>query len=150
MHVRDEPAVQTLQLRGRVDHADYAPFLDAAYPALYTMLERLGAPPGGPPGALYPAEVAETDEVVAYVPVAEPVQLPADRGPIALGELPSAVVAVLTHHGGYDSIGDSYQLLGRWVAEHAVSAEAPVREVYLIGPAQTTDPTACAPRSAGR
>jgi len=48
--------------------------------------------------------------------------------------------AVLTHHGDYDSIAGSYQLLGRWVAEHAVSADLQVREIYLISPAEAQDP----------
>ncbi len=84
--------------------------------------------------------VDDVEEVVAYVPIAAEVQLPDDRGPMALGEVPAATVAVLTHHGGYDSIADPYQLLGRWVAEHAVSADLQVREAYVISPADHDDP----------
>lgn len=80
------------------------------------------------------------EEVVAYVPVTVGAQLPDDRGPVALGEVPAATVAVLTHHGGYDTLADSYQLLGRWVAEHATSAETHVREVYVTGCSDTENP----------
>jgi len=140
LHVRDEPALVTLEYRGQVRHAAIAEFLDVAYPALYAMLKRVGLPPSGASGALYPPAVEDVEEVVAYVPIASGGQLPDDRGPVAVGEVPAATVAVLTHHGGYDSIGDSYQLLGRWVAERATSAESQVREVYITGPVEVDDP----------
>lgn len=140
VHVRDEPASVSLEYRGEVRHAAIAEFLDVAYPALYGMLERVGLPPSGASGALYPPAVEDIEEVVAYVPVASSVQLPDDRGLVAVGEVPAATVAVLTHHGGYDSIGDTYQLLGRWVAEHATSAETQVREVYITSPTEVDDP----------
>ena len=140
VHVRDAPATVTVEYRGRVSEADFAGFLDAAYPALYAMLGRLGLPPSGPPGALYPAQIEDVQEVVAYVPIAAPTQLPDDRGPVALGEIPSASVAVLTHHGSYATIADTYQLLGRWVAENATTADLQVREVYIVGPTEADDP----------
>lgn len=140
VHIREEPAIQTVEYRGRVREAAFATFLDTAYAALYEMLGRLGMPPGGPSGALYPPVVEDVEDVVAYLPLATAVQLPDNRGPLALGEVPAATVAVLTHHGDYDSIAGSYQLLGRWVAEHAVSADLEVREIYLISPAEAQDP----------
>ena len=140
VYVRDEPAIQTVEYRGQVREADFASFLDTAYAALYAMLGRLGVPPGGPSGALYPPVVDDVEEVVAYVPIAAAAQLPDNHGPMALGEVSAATVAVLTHHGGYDSIADTYRLLGRWVAEQAVAADLQVREVYVISPADAEDP----------
>ncbi|MBA3278330.1 MAG: MerR family transcriptional regulator [Geodermatophilaceae bacterium] len=140
VYVRDEPAIQIVEYRGQVREADFPSFLDTAYAALYALLGRLGVRPNGPSGALYPPVVDDVEEVVAYVPIAAEAQLPDDRGPMALGEVPAATVAVLTHHGGYDSIADTYQLLGRWVAEHAVSADLQVREAYVISPADHDDP----------
>lgn len=141
VHVRDEPGVLTVEYRGQVHGGAFEPFLDAAYPALYAMLDRVGLTPAGPAGALYPPEVNDPEEVVAYVPVAVEVQLPDDRGPVALGEVPAATFALLTHHGSYHTVADTYGLLGRWVAEHATSAATPVREVYVVGPTETEDPS---------
>lgn len=155
VHVRDAPATLTIEYRGHVAEADFASFLDAAYPALYGMLGRLGLAPSGPPGALYPAQIEDVQEVVAYVPIAAPTPsypgqgaggasanplLPDDRGAVALGEVPAATVAVLTHHGSYATIADTYQLLGRWVAENARTADRQVREVYIIGPTEADHP----------
>jgi len=155
VHVREEPATLTLEYRGRVAEADFAAFLEMAYPALYAMLGRLGLPPSGPSGALYPGLIEDVQDVGAYVPIPEIAQLPDDRGPVALGEIPAATVAVLTHHGSYDTIGDTYGLLGRWVAEHATSADREVREVYVISPAEAENPDRyrtdiCWPLAAGR
>lgn len=140
VHVRQEPAMLTLEYRGLVREADFATFLGMAYPALYGMLGRLGLASAGPASALYPPVVDDVEEVVAYVPVRTDAHLPDDRGLVSLGELPAATVAVLTHHGSYDTVGDTYQLLGRWVAENATSAEIPVRECYVTGPTETDDP----------
>jgi len=169
VHVREAPSALTIEYRGYVAEADFAPFLDAAYLALYGMLGRLGLAPSGPPGALYPAVIEDVQEVVAYVPIAAPTQaypghsagevsayplLPDDRGAVALGEVPAATVAVLTHHGSYATIADTYHLLGRWVAENATTADLQVHEVYVIGPTEADQPDRyrtdiCWPLSAG-
>lgn len=140
VHVRDEPAMQTVEYRSHVREADFASFLDIAFPELYGVLGRLGLPPAGPPSALYPPVVEDLEEVVAYVPIGSATPLPDDRGPVALGQIPAATVALLAHHGGYDSIGETYRLLGRWVAEHSLSADAQVREIYLVSPTEADDP----------
>lgn len=139
VHVRDEPGLTVIQQRGRVREGAFAPFLDAAYPALYARLDRCGLRPSGPPGALYPLAVDDVDDVVAYVPLAAE-RLTGEPEPLPVAELPGATVAVLTHHGGYDTIGGTYELLGRWIAEYAVPAEAQVREVYVVGPTESDDP----------
>jgi len=155
VHVRNEAASLTVEYRGQVCEADFAPFLDKAYPALYAMLGRIGVTPAGPSAALYPPEVQDTEEVIAYVPISDGAQLPDDRGSVAIGEVPAATVAVLTHHGSYDSIGETYRLLGHWVAEHAISAGLSVREVYVVSPTEAENPELyrtdiCWPVVAGR
>jgi len=139
VHVRDQPATLTLAQTGRIREADFSSFLEQAYGALYLVVARLGLSPTGPSGALYPSAVHEVEEVVAYVPIAEAVQLPDDRGPVALDELPAVTIAVLTHHGSYEAIGETYRLLGRWVAENAASADLPIREVYVVSPSDTDE-----------
>ncbi len=55
-----------------------------------------------------------------------------DHDRVVLDLIPEATCAVATHAGGYDTIGDTYRQLGAWVAHHAVSAEQPVRELYVV------------------
>jgi DNA-binding transcriptional MerR regulator len=143
VHVRDEPAVHTLAVRGQVTEADFAAFLDAAYAELRAVADRAGTAPVGPSGALYPPEIADDDPepVEAFVPVAAPVPLPDRRGRVHLSEVPAARVAVLVHAGGYDTVGDTYRRLGAWVAHNATPAALPVREIYLVSFDETDDPT---------
>jgi effector-binding domain-containing protein len=124
-----------------VAEADFAAFLGDAYGRLAAMLGRLGLEPAGPSGGLYPPQIPDDgpEPVEAYVPIAEPVPLPDDRGPVVLGEVPAARVAVIVHAGGYDTIDATYRQLGAWVARHATPAGLPVREVYVVSYGETAD-----------
>jgi DNA-binding transcriptional MerR regulator len=158
VHVRDQPATPTLRVRGRVNEATFAKFLDRAYADLDAAVGRLGVTPSGPPGALYGAEIADDtdEEVEAFLPLAEPVE-PGDLGrvgglgglggvgggagdgDVGAGLVPAARVAVVAHRGPYDTLSDSYRRLGAWVADNAASAHERVREWYLVSYGQTDD-----------
>ena len=56
--------------------------------------------------------------------------------------VPAADLAVRTHVGDHDTIDVTYGELGRWVAEHALAVDGPVRETHLVGPRDTPDATA--------
>lgn len=135
VHVREESAVHALAHVGQVDDADYAPFLDHAFAALWTAVQMTGAVPLGQGSARYPAEVRTDNEPVeAYIPIREPVMLTdqAQALGVVLAVVPEATCAVLTHAGPYDTISDSYRRLGAWVAQHAATAQQPVREHYVV------------------
>lgn len=142
VHVRTEPAGHTLAVRATIAERDISTFLGSAFPPIQALASRLSMPPAGPLGALYTAVLLdeESEPVEAYLPIAEPVTLPEDRGPVVLSELPATPVAVLVHQGGYDSIHETYRALGAWVAEHADWSELPVRESYLISYGDAPDP----------
>jgi DNA-binding transcriptional MerR regulator len=142
VHVRVEPAAPTLCVRGQVSEASFAIFLGDAFGALEKVAAELGVAPAGPPGGLYPPEIVDddTEDVEAYLPLAAPVSGPLPSGtPVEPGSLPEARVAVATHRGPYDTIADTYRLVGAWVAENATSAERPVRESYVVSYGQTDD-----------
>lgn len=56
--------------------------------------------------------------------------------------LPAVELAVTTHTGEHDGIEVTYGELGTWVVENAMSVAGPVREVYVVGPRDTSDPAA--------
>jgi DNA-binding transcriptional MerR regulator/effector-binding domain-containing protein len=142
VHVRDEPGTHTLAVRGSIPESGFAAFLGGAYAALGEVAERAGLAPSGPAGALYPPEIPDdaAQPVEAYLPVGTPGPLPADRGPVVLGEVPAARVAVLGHGGPYETLADAYRRLGAWVAHNARPAPGPVREVYVVSYGDTDDP----------
>lgn len=139
--VRDEPHQHTLAVRGRVACDGYAEFLGGAYAMLGDVVAGRAVRPVAASGALYPAEIPADgpDDVEAFLPVAEPVDLPG--GQVVNGEVPAARVAVLVHAGAYEHIDDSYRRLGEWVADNAEPAGLPVRERYLVSYGDTDDPT---------
>ncbi|HEY8523325.1 MAG TPA: MerR family transcriptional regulator [Acidimicrobiales bacterium] len=142
VHVRRTPAHHTLAVRGEVTAADFAAFLGDAYGRIGAVLGRLGLEAAGPSGALYPPEIPDDgpEPVEAFVPIAAPAALPDDRGPVTLGEVPAARVAVVVHAGPYETIDETYRLLGAWVGRHARPAGTPVREVYLVSYGEAADP----------
>ena len=77
------------------------------------------------------------------------------RGGTRVDELPATEVAVLAHHGDYESMDATYRNLGAWVAEHATPGR-PGRSASCtssVPPTPTTPPTSgpsCAGRSAAR
>ena len=50
---------------------------------------------------------------------------------VRVGELPATDVAVVVHHGSFDSMVDTYRNLGAWVATNAEPADLAVREYYF-------------------
>jgi DNA-binding transcriptional MerR regulator len=122
-----------------VPGAEFATFLERSYAAVLARVDALGLRVAGSPSALYQAEILDDtgEPTTAYVPVAE---APANVGEGFLRlELPGVMAAVLTHRGDYDSISDTYQSLGAWVAHHARPTGAPVREIYSVGPPESGD-----------
>ena len=140
VRVRVEPATHALTVAGTADDDTYAPFLSSAFERLFAAARCSSARVAGPGGALYPPELGDTDEVIAYLPIVEPVDLDAeavDRG-VEVSVVRSATCAVMTHVGAYDTIGDTYRRLGAWVVDNATSADQQVRERYVVSLDETT------------
>lgn len=143
VHRRHEPAATTLTFTGTVSEATWVDFLDRAFTTLAEAVAASGAIVVGSFGGCYPTLLDDdAQEVVAFVPVETPPLLPSPSrsSGVQVGELPATDVAVVAHHGAYDDMDDTYRNLGAWVAEHADPADLPVRELYLVGRADTDDP----------
>ncbi|MFN8020777.1 MAG: MerR family transcriptional regulator [Acidimicrobiales bacterium] len=140
VHVREVPAQHALAVRASVSHAEFGAFLGEAFPRLFALAERLGAVPAGAPAGRYPQLLADdgVEDATALVPIAAPVEVPAASGCL-LGEVPGGPKAVAVHLGEYDTIGDTYQLLGGWVATHTSPRDGDVVERYLVGPPEPVE-----------
>jgi DNA-binding transcriptional MerR regulator len=143
VHRRDEPARTVLTLPGTVTEDGWLPFLDRARRLLVDSAIAAGAVLDGPFGACYPPLLDDDEQdVLAFVPVTAPPLLSAATrsAGVAVDELPASEVAVVTHTGSYDDLGDIYRNLGTWVATQGEASDLPVRELYLVGPDDTDDP----------
>jgi DNA-binding transcriptional MerR regulator len=140
VHVRDEPARDTVRMIGHVTPDTYEAWLTHAFDRLAACLDAAGVRAAGPPGTLWAPEILldEPERVEAFIPVGEPVAnfiANSGRDPdIAVGELPAASVAVLVHPGEYTAMPDTYRTLGAWVARNARYAGGPIREWCVVGP----------------
>ncbi|MEU6484079.1 MerR family transcriptional regulator [Streptomyces sp. NPDC046887] len=88
----------------------------------------------GPDGGLYAPGLFETErgEVTAFVPVAGPARQAA-AGRVEALVLPAAEYAVAVHTGPAEDLDRTFAALGTFVAEHALTVDAPLREHYLTG-----------------
>lgn len=94
----------------------------------------------GPPGGVYENALFEDGRghVLLHLPTADPPH----RGRVRPATLPAIELAVATHVGPHDDSDITYGQLGSWVVANALVVAGPVRETYLVGPADDPDPSA--------
>jgi len=136
---RDVSAQASLARRATVDKADIAEWCAATYPLLDEVVAAQGLTASGPGGALYDRTFFEQSrgEVVAFVPVAT---TPAAGRGLVPFEVPAARLAIAVHPGPFDDLDRTYGSLGTAVAAAGLRAAGPIREHYLISPAESVDP----------
>jgi DNA-binding transcriptional MerR regulator/effector-binding domain-containing protein len=135
---RQSPAVPAVSTSARVRRSDVAAWCGSAYPSLYETLARAGVEPAGSGGATYSTEFFEQDEglISAFVPVP-----PSAASVPGFVVLPPQRFAVAVHTGRFTDCDLTYGYLGGHVASHDVGLAEPIRELYLVGPDHTDDPT---------
>ena len=96
--------------------------------------------PTGPLGGVFDNVLFEEGRgrVMLHLPTAAPPR----RGRVHPVTLPAIELAVATHVGSHDDADITYGELGSWVVANALVVAGPVRETYLVGPADDPDPSA--------
>jgi DNA-binding transcriptional MerR regulator len=135
---RPVPPTTALSISAVVSLDQLTSWWTAAFDELTDTLAANGLRPAGNSGALYAQEVFERahGEVLVFVPVAQQVKAAGRVRPLTI---PGAELAVTIHHGTHNDLDRSYGALGRYLAEHDLKVEKPVREYYLVGPRHTKD-----------
>jgi DNA-binding transcriptional MerR regulator len=131
---RTDPATTALAIRADVAAEEAVSWWLDAFTELHRLLRTTGAERAGADGASF-ATAFFTDgsgEVVAFVPVAGPVSLPAgQRGRVEVVTLPAARYAVATYDGPMVDLDSAYSAVGQAVVAAALDADGPVVERYL-------------------
>jgi DNA-binding transcriptional MerR regulator len=137
VELRAVPSATVAAVEDVVEHDRVVAWYAGAMAELYAVV---GAPVAGAPGGLYDNSLFENGRghVLVYLPTGEP---PA-TGRVHPVTLPAVELAVATHAGEHDDIDVTYGELGAWVVANALSVAGPVREHYLIGPRDVSDPAA--------
>jgi DNA-binding transcriptional MerR regulator/effector-binding domain-containing protein len=137
VELRAEPARTVAAIEAVVDTDDVAAWFAGAMAELRAAV---GATVTGPPGGTFDNALFEQERghALVYLPTDAPTQV----GRVHPVTLPAAELAVATHVGDHDHVEVSYGRLASWVVSNAMSVAGPVREVYLVGPADSDDPDA--------
>ena len=94
----------------------------------------------GPAGGVYDNALFEDGR--GHVLLHVPAPSPPTRGRVHPVTLPAVELAVATHVGPHDNADVTYGELGSWVVANALAVAGPVRETYLVTPADDPDPSA--------
>ena len=141
VHVREEPAVDTVRVRSKVKAADLGDWAVPVFERLFAVVRRAEVQLEGGPGMLYDPEIVddEGEAVEAFLPISQPIAVPRSARDISLGEVPATRAAVLVHAGDYAAMVDTYRTLAAWVARHAEPSGERIREWYRVAPWDTDD-----------
>lgn len=134
---RRTEATTVAAVRGVVDHRDILQWYGDAMRELDRVLANAGKAPLGPPGGLYDNALFsdERGAMVVYIPVVDP---PASST-VEPFVIPAAELTTTVHVGTHDDIDVTYGALGTYVKQQALEVAGPVREIYHVGPRDTTD-----------
>jgi effector-binding domain-containing protein len=129
------PARLTLVKRAHPPVHETGRWLHRTYQELFDYLARQDVAVTGPPFARY--AFGEGFGVEAGFPVAAPVH---GEGGIVMSSLPPTRAATTLHTGPYERLGDAYDALEKWIADHGQERNGLHWEVYLTDPETEPDP----------
>lgn len=132
--VRSVPSLTVAAIEATVALADVLPW----YAGAMAELEAAVPARAGSAGGLYDNALFEDGRghVLVFLPVPEPPEV----GRVHPATLPPVELAVTTHVGEHDDIDVTYGRLGAWVVSNLLAVAGPVRETYLVGPRDASDP----------
>lgn len=143
VHRRHELSRIVLTCSGTVREDEFEAFLARSRALLLDAAASSAAVVAGSFGGCYPPpRDDDAQDVVAFLPVEVTPLVPAAfrSAGVRVSDLPATDVAVLIHVGGYETLEDSYRILGMWVAAHGDPADLPVREIYVVGETEADAP----------
>jgi DNA-binding transcriptional MerR regulator len=135
---RSIPASLAVAISETVTTEELEPWWTGALAELAAVLRRQQVTAAGPPGGLYDTELFadERGGATVFIPVAA---APLGQGRVRTVTIPAAELAVATHRGTLADMDRTYGALGRYVTEHALSVDGPVRESYVVASGDTAD-----------
>jgi DNA-binding transcriptional MerR regulator len=135
---RQVPATPAVAVRDMLDLEDAASWFQGALGELYAVIATQHLTPTGPAGGIYAGDLFahERGEATVYVPCVESVR-PAGR--VTSLTVPAVELAVISHTGSHSDVDISYGALGKYVADHALGVDGPLREFYVVGAHETAD-----------
>jgi DNA-binding transcriptional MerR regulator len=138
IHHRHRPETAAAAITETVDRADALLWYQGALGELRATMAAQYIDPAGPGGGIFANELFadERGEATIFLPCTEPVRPMGRVGPLTV---PPVELATIVHSGSHKGIDRAYGALGSYVTRHALAVDRPIREYYLVGPADTDD-----------
>jgi effector-binding domain-containing protein len=137
IRITEHSAQPTAGVRERVPMAELTSFFSRAYEETMAALNAQGRHPVGPPFGRYFGRPTDVIDVEAGFPVAAAI---AADGRVMPGSLPAGRVVEATHVGPYDTLGETYAAIERFLAERSLAPGEAMWESYLSDPEVEPDP----------
>ncbi|MCQ4361826.1 MAG: MerR family transcriptional regulator [Mycobacterium sp.] len=131
VEVHHKPALAVWSIGATIEVSEIDNWFGVSLRTLRDAVETAdSAPLGVSPGGLYDRALflESRGEATLFVPAPHSAHPPEG---VRAEVLPPAEFAVLTHSGGHEGIDRSYGALGRYVNEHLISNQGPIREHYI-------------------
>ncbi|WP_209324464.1 GyrI-like domain-containing protein [Brevibacterium renqingii] len=142
--VIEVPATPTAVVEARdVAMEDLPALFDRTFAGLFPALSETGAEPVGPAFALYTKQPSETVDLQVGLPISAGLTRaqPIGGGHIVIpSELPAGSMAVRSHTGGYDGLGEAWAQLLEDAAAAGHHPGLPFIELYVTEPGPEADP----------
>jgi DNA-binding transcriptional MerR regulator len=138
IHHRHQPETPAAAITQTVDRADALLWYQGALGELRATMAAQHIDAAGPAGGIFANELFadERGEATIFLPCTQPVRPMGRVSPLVV---PPVDLATIVHSGSHKGIDRAYGALGSYVARHALAVDRPIREYYLVGPADTDD-----------
>jgi DNA-binding transcriptional MerR regulator len=136
---RRVPESTAIAIGEQIAAVDVPGWLEETFGELRTAVDALGLRRAGADGALFSNELLEDErgELIAFVPVGEAPRV-VGRGRARV--LHATEYAIAVHHGSFEDLDQTFGALGTEVARRAIGVQGQIRENYLVGAFDTSDP----------
>ena len=129
-----QPAV-VIRAKARGDAL--GPVMSELLPAVLAFVQASPANPAGPPFCRYLSMGGGEWEFECGMAVTQPIK---GRDRVEPVELPGGAAITTVHVGPYDTLGQSWDALGAWLAEQGKVGGGAPWELYLTDPGEVTNP----------
>ncbi len=137
---RHMPTLTAVAITENVEKGDALVWYQGALGELHATLAAQHLEAAGPAGGIF-ADALFTDdrgEATIFLPCNSTLRPVGRVSPLVV---PPAELATIIHIGPDTGIDRAYGALGAYVTRHALAVDGPIREYYLVGPADTDDET---------
>ena len=133
---REIPAQTILGIRTTAKMSELSEIMGPLFGEVMGHIQRNGQHPAGMPFAIYYGMDGGKVDVECGIPVASPIE---SEGRISAGELPSGMVATVTHMGPYEGLRETWAALTEWMSSQGLVPAGAPWEVYVTDPGAEPD-----------